>query len=153
MNNYCIDSGFLIALYARRDQADYRVSAREYFKRFANRANKFVMPWPVMYEAINTRIAGYRPGMEVLARNLREFRQNDQLIKVDDAPYRERALEECFSESFLENRHRGFSLVDCVLRLVLSDTRFRFSGLITVDVPHFRDICLSRNIEMFALGH
>lgn len=151
MSNYCVDSGFLFALYSQRDQRDYRARAREYFKHFANRANKFVLPWPVMFEAINTKIASYEPGLQLFARNLRDFRASQQLVKVDDAPYRERALEECLTQGARQKPGRGMSLVDSVLRLILADANLRFDGLITVDVGHFRDVCLSRNITLFSL--
>jgi len=149
--NYCVDSGFLFALYSDRDQRDYRERARDYFKHFANRANRLVLPWPVMFEAINTRVAGYKPGLESFARTLREFRDADQLVKVDDAPYRERALDECLTQFARQVRGRALSLVDCVLRLILADRAFRLDGFITVDVGHFRDVCLSRNITVYSL--
>jgi hypothetical protein len=152
MSNYCVDSGFLFALYSPRDQRDYREKAREYFGSFKNRANKFVLPWPVMFEAINTAVCTYQPGLELFARNLRDFRASDQLVTIDDAPYRERALQECLTQGNRPDRRgRGISLVDYVLRLILADTKLRFDGLITLDVGHFRDVCLSRQITLLSL--
>ncbi len=151
MSNYCVDSGFLFALYSDRDQRDYRERAQEYFKHFANQANKFVLPWPVMFEAINTRVASYRPGLEAFARTLRRFRDSQQLVKLDDSPYRDRALNECLTQFARDARGRALSLVDCMLRLVLADAKLRVDGLITLDVRHFRDVCLRRNIAVYSL--
>jgi len=152
MSNYCVDSGFLFALYGRRDQRNYRERARGYFRHFTNRANRFVLPWPVMYEAVNTEVASYRPGLEAFERTLRDFEGAEQLVKVDDVPYRDRALQECLGQFGRDIRGRALSLVDCVLRLILSDRTFRLDGLITLDVRHFRDVCLSRNITILSLN-
>lgn len=144
-----MDSAVLIALYSRRDQVEYREKAQSYVTRFDNEANRIVLPWPVMYESINTRIASYRPGMEMFARHLKKFRQTGQLIEVDDSPYRMHALEECMVEPTKTHGYRSMSLVDRVLRLMLSDPSHRFSGLLTFNERDFVDICRKRNIEIF----
>ena len=148
MSDYCIDSGILIALYSRRDQQDRLVKAREYIGRFQNRANKMVLAWPIMYEVVNTAIAVNRAGMEIFSRQLRDLRRNGQLVQVDDSPYRESALEQCFAETARTNGYRGLSLVDRVLRMMLSDKKYRFSGLITFNERDFADVCRLRSIQL-----
>jgi predicted nucleic acid-binding protein len=148
LSDYCIDSGILIALYSRRDQQDRREKAREYIGQFQNRANKMVLPWPIMYEVVGTAIAMNRAGMEMFARQLRDLRQSGQLIQVDDSPYREKALEECFAETARTNGYRGISLVDRVLRMMLNDKKYRFSGLITFNERDFVDVCRLRSIRL-----
>jgi hypothetical protein len=103
-----------------------------------------------MYEVVNSKVASHRPGMEAFARLLRNLRQTRQLVQVDDSPYRDKALEDCFAESTRPNS-RPISLVDRVLRLLLSDTKFRFSGLITFNERDFTDVCRVRRIQLF--GH
>lgn len=148
MSDYCVDSGVLIALYSRRDQRGNKERAGTYMSRFENRANKIALPWPVMYEALNSAIALHRSGMEMFARHLRAFRKSGQLIEIDDRPYRGHALNECMAETLRTDGYRGLSLVDRVLRLMLNDRNLRFNGLITFNERDFADVCRGRKIEL-----
>ena len=69
-------------------------------------------------------------------------RTNFQLL--DDADYKEFALESTFGFAF--NSNRSLSLVDMVIRQMLADERLKIDHLISFNQGDFVDICTRRNI-------
>lgn len=150
MNYVCVDSGFLLALYARDDDAQRRVKARTYFKRFESRLNKLVLPWPVMYEVFRSKVVKHQDGIRQFDDHLTRFRREDQLELVDDSLYRDQALREMILELERGSRYRNLSLVDRVIRLILGDEHKRITTLVTFDPRDFSDICRNRKIELIS---
>lgn len=149
MSRICVDTGFLIALYARDDQRERRIKAREYFGHFDNRINKMILAWPVMYETLRSKLTKNQSAVRAFEEHFARFKREDQLIIVDDSPYREQAFAEVFRELQREGHYRGLSLVDRVIRLIIGDPRSHVDGLITVDPGDFIDVCRERQIEVF----
>lgn len=153
MSRICVDTGFLIALYARDDQRDRRIKAREYFDRFDSRINKMILAWPVMYEVLRSKMTRRdQDAVRKFESHFARFKRDDQLILVDDSPYREQALAEVFRELQREQHYRGLSLVDRVIRLIIGNPHSHVDGLITSDPGDFIDICRQRQIEVFICG-
>jgi predicted nucleic acid-binding protein len=150
MNYVCVDSGFLLALYARDDDAQRRAKAREYFKNFESRLNKLVLPWPVMYEVFRSKVVKHQDGVRQFNEHLTRFRREDQLELVDDSLYRDRALREMLLELGRGPRYRNLSLVDRIIRLVLGDEHKRITALVTFDPRDFSDVCRARRIELIS---
>ena len=149
MSRICVDTGFLLALYARKDDPTNKAKALRNLALFGNRANKIVLAWPVMYETLRTRVTEHKAGVELFERHLRQFRRDDQLIQIDDRTYRENAFAECFSELKRGTAYRGLSLVDRIVRHVIGDAALRISGLITFNTQDFVDVCRARRIQMY----
>jgi predicted nucleic acid-binding protein len=104
--------------------------------------HQLVMPWPVGFEVLRTRLARNRLAMEILERRLKA-----QLISwVDDRPYREAALEMTFEQSLRWGR--ALSMVDCLLRLMLDDVNLTINYLATWNGQDFADICQHRGVEI-----
>jgi hypothetical protein len=65
---------------------------------------------------------------------------------LDDAPYREAALDLAFSSSLTD--FRPLSMVDCLIRLLLDDINVRVHYLATFNRADFNDLCQKRRIEL-----
>jgi hypothetical protein len=65
-----------------------------------------------------------------------------QLIFLDDSPYRQAAIDECFYEVRVHRQElRPLSLTDRVIRRILEETRIKVDVLITFNVADFADLC------------
>lgn len=133
-----MDSGFFFALFDQRDSHHASaIEMEEWLERFP-----VVIPWPILYETINTRFVR-RPTTIVRFETI--LRRPDTEL-LDDSRYRRDAYEET-----LEQAKRGYgarSLVDSVLCAVLADTNVRISAMLTFNQRDFANLCASRRIEI-----
>jgi predicted nucleic acid-binding protein len=141
MNAICADSGFLIGLYDERDEFHER--ATQYFSDlFANTLNQLVVPWPIVYETISTRMVRNRQRMIVLERDWKRLQAKQQLVLLDDRPFRAGVIDECFDETRKPPMHyRHLSAVDRVMRNILADMSIRIDFFVTFNVKGFSDVC------------
>ena len=132
-----IDSGFFIALFNERDQ--HHASARQ-LEEWLDVAT-IVLPWPILYETVNTRLAR-QPG------NLAKFGAIVRLpetLLLDDAPYRE----DSFAAVLAQNPAKGsLSLVDAVLCNIIEDVNVPISAMLTFNERDFRAVCYENNVEL-----
>ena len=132
-----VDSGFFFALFDWRDSHHAAaIEKQKWLERFP-----VVIPWPILYEAINTRFVRRPTRIERFETILR--RPDTELI--DDSRYRCDAYEETF-----ERAKRGYgakSLVDSVLCVVLADTNVRISAMLT-----FNEVTLRVSVHLGALN-
>lgn len=137
MYSILVDTGFWIALLDPREQK-HKDSERqvELFERFT-----VVMPWPVVYETLRTRLARQQGGLP----RFESLLKMSNVHYLDDQPYRQRALADTFE---FARRRRPLSMVDCLLRLVLDDPKVRVAYLATYNERDFRDLCQRRRVEM-----
>lgn len=135
--NLLLDTGFWIALYDSRD------AHHEDAQLLADNLDPFnlVVPWPSLYETLNTRFVRKRVWLDGIAAYL----TRGSTVRLADEAYRERAL-----GSVLRNQApgRSLSLVDEVMRLALQDPNVRIDALITFNSADFHDICTIRGIEL-----
>jgi hypothetical protein len=103
-----------------------------------------------MYEVLRSRLTQERADVVQFEGHFTQLKRNDQLILVDDSPYRERAFAEALQEIQRGEHYRGLSLVDRVIRLILGDTRLHIDALITFDPHDFVDVCRQRQVELFS---
>ena len=129
------DTSFWFALYEERDQWHDRA------KLLADvlRTHAVVIPWPCLYETLNTRFAKRTSWIRQFDRIL--TRSDTKL--VDDSPYREQAL-----RAFLQQENKSFSLTDIVVRQILRESSIKIGILLTFNARDFWDICNKRNIEL-----
>lgn len=135
--NIVVDSGFWFALFNERDRYHAEASILEEDLL----VHRLIVPWPTLYEAVNTRFV--RRSHD-LARLKAIVTKTSSLI-VDDGPYRVASLEYILSE---RAANTSYSLVDHVLRSMLSDENMRIDAVITFNPKDFYDVCDSRNIVM-----
>jgi predicted nucleic acid-binding protein len=129
------DSGYWFALFNERD--NYRTEALIIEEEI--QMHSLLVPWPTLYEVINTRFIR----REHNAIQLKRFLDSPSTILIEDGPYREASL-----AFVLENRTHTYSLVDHIVRSMLEDISLRIDAFIGFNPSDFYDICDSRGIEM-----
>ena len=130
-----VDSGFLIGLYGDRDQ--YRPQASSHFLRlFGSGNNRLLIPWPILYETVSTRLAKHAPGMLRLEKDWRRLALSNRLIMLPDEPHLANVIQDCF-----EQLQRPLSAVDRVIRNILADQRMQISAFVTFNPGDFADVC------------
>jgi len=132
-----LDTGFWYALYDSRDMhhEEAMILADE------RALDNFMLPWPCLYETLNTRFVRRREWL----RSFRGLVRRQNVRMLADGPYRERAL-----ASVLEQGRASIclSLVDTVIREILRDLSVRVDAIVTFNDRDFADLCAKRNIEM-----
>ncbi len=131
-----VDAGFWFALFEKRDQYHERALAREGLIE----SLQLVIPWPCLYETLNTRFVKNQLSMRSFERVL----QRPNIRFADDAEYRDTAYRETFDLVL----RRPMSLVDRVVRCILDDVNIRKDSLLTFNPPDFIDICHRRQIQL-----
>ena len=141
MRYVCVDSGFLIGLYGDRDQ--YRVEASSHFSRlFGSGNNRLVIPWPILYESVSTRLAKNARGMLRLERDWKRLGRLNRLKVLPDELYRANVIQDCFEQlQTPPHLRRNLSAVDRVIRNILADPRMQISAFVTFNPGDFADVC------------
>lgn len=132
-----VDSGFWFALFDARDTHHQDAVDKENLLESA----AVIVPWPTLYEAVNSRFVKNRRAVQDFERILKAR----NVTLVDDCPYREHAFEETVRTAAA---HRTVALVDMVIRFMLDDGSLRVNWLLTYDVPDFADVCRKRSIQI-----
>jgi predicted nucleic acid-binding protein len=133
------DTGVWYAMFDRRDPYWGRTEEKEeLLDQFA-----LVIPWPILYETLRTRMVNNRQALQ----RFQEYLKRSRAVFLDDSLYREEALDLAFSSAL--RCFRPLSLVDCTIRLMLEDTNVRINYLATFNERDFADVCHKRHIEMF----
>ncbi|MCP3166977.1 hypothetical protein [Myxococcus qinghaiensis] len=144
----CVDACFLIALYDSRDGL-HGVAEALFEKLFDSATHELVIPWPILYETVSTRMARRSDSLGLMERDLKRLRQRNRLSMLFDRKMREQALGECFEELKKQGgSYRALSLVDRVVRLMLLNPKNRLHALITFNRGDFEDVCRSRKIQL-----
>ena len=138
MDKILVDTGFWIAAFDRRD--DYFMQAQEKFELFE--LFQVVLPWPTLYETLRTRLVRN----PVALHRFESFLKNPRVSFLDDAPFRDSALEIAI-ESSLRGK-RPLSMVDCMIRLAIEDENTKIDYLATFNKADFFDICARYSVEI-----
>jgi predicted nucleic acid-binding protein len=141
----CVDSVFLMALYTPRDQ-HHEMAAQHFRALFGEDSlgNALIVPWPILYESLNTRLARHANALEKLNRDWTILRLANRLSLRSDASYRDEALREMFEDT--SPRRRALSLVDRVVRAILSSHQAGVDAFVTYNAADFADTCALYNI-------
>lgn len=134
--NIIADSGFWFALFNERDAYHEEALVLEEDLH----VHKIVVPWPTLYETLNTRFLRRRHDVV----KIKSFLENPSTVLLEDSIYREASLR------FILNNQTDFtySLVDLVIRSMIEDVTLSIDALISFNPRDFYDICDSRSIEM-----
>jgi predicted nucleic acid-binding protein len=100
-----------------------------------------LVPWPTLYEFLNTAFTKRRAHVVALAAALR----SPGIRRIDDEQYKRRALDEYLGE---RGEKRPMSLVDRVVRLMAEDVNLRVAAIATFNPGDFHDVCRDRGLEM-----
>ena len=132
-----IDTGFFFALHRKSDDHHAAASA----KKELLDTSTVILPWPILYETLNTRFVGTPDALDWF----------DQLVQspntelLDDSKYREMSYQTVLTDS---SRKRRLSLVDVVLRSIIEDPNVRVAGILTFNHRDFVDVCQRHQVEM-----
>ena len=137
-NALLVDSGFFFALFDPRDQ--HHADACE--KQDWLEELSVVVPWPILYETVNTRFIR-RPATIVQFESI--LLAHDTVL-LDDSSYRLEAYEDVFARA--KARRNAMSLVDAVLCAILADTNVRIDAMLTFNSIDFDGICREQGIEL-----
>jgi predicted nucleic acid-binding protein len=129
------DSGYWIALFNERDE--YHEQAQVLEEEML--VHTLLVPWPTLYETINTRLI--RRGHDVV--RLQKFLEKSSTVLIDDSIYRDSSL-----ESVLDSRNRSYSLADHIIRSMIVDVSISIDAFVGFNPKDFYDVCDSRGIEM-----
>jgi predicted nucleic acid-binding protein len=101
-----------------------------------------IIPWPITYETMSSKFAKNSLALHGFEKHLKSTR----ILFLDDAPYREKALEHALDSSL--KQQRPLSLTDCLLRVVVDELGPGLNYLATYNVKDFSDVCKRKKIEI-----
>lgn len=135
--NLLLDTGFWYALYESKD------SHHEDAQILADLLDlhNLVLPWPCLYETLNTRFVKRREWLDSFA----AYATRGNTVQLSDETYRHHALGRVIKNP---KPWLPLSLVDEVIRLALLDPNIKIDAMVTFNPRDFHDICYSRNIEL-----
>jgi predicted nucleic acid-binding protein len=133
-----VDTGFWYALFNKRDgNFDNAREKADYVESLT-----VIIPWPTLYETLNTRLMKNQVNVAAFERRLKQ--PNVKII--DDVEYRQKALEAALQSARF--RKRPISLCDMVIRLIVEDVNVRVDALLTFNYGDFSDVCRIRGVEV-----
>lgn len=130
--NILVDSGYWIALYTPEDPQLHKRAVRLVHD-LEN--NTTLIPWPTLYEFVNTRLARRRE-------NLFAFEQwllKPNVERLSDEIYKAVAINNVFELN--KTRTASISLVDEVIRQILIDRKLKIDFLVTFNRADFEYPC------------
>jgi hypothetical protein len=144
MPRICVDACFLIGLYDETDQ-HHRTANLHFNALFGEESGRhqLVAPWPILYECLGTRFARHPLKSVLLNQHWNYLSQAQQLVLLDDHPFREASLGE-----HLQERSRQLSLVDRVIRAMILDQTKQFDFFLTYNTGDFADACQLSGVQL-----
>jgi predicted nucleic acid-binding protein len=136
--NILIDTGFWFALFDPKD--GYYRYAQNLWEEI--KGATLILPWPTLYETVNTKFSKNTNGIIRFEKLLKK----PDIQLLDDVKYKERAL--VFTLEKSTSSIRPISLVDAVIREILSDVNVDIRYLLSFNKKDFIDICNKRKIRM-----
>lgn len=136
-----VDSGFFFALFNRKDQHHKDACEKQEWLDIL----AVVMPWPTLYETVNTRFMRQRETMARMAR-FESIMRAPGTEFLDDSPYRLAAYNYTIEQA--KTRYHDVSLVDSVLYAILDDVNVRIDAMLTFNHRDFADVCRIQNVEL-----
>ena len=133
-----VDSGFFFALF---NPGDSRHSEALQKQELLDTLS-VVIPWPILYETVNTKFAKTMSRSSEWLRQFKKICSKSKLL--DDSPYRLSAFEKTLQQS---EARQPISLVDSVMLLMLEDKNIRIGAILTFNDRDFTNICYSKGIK------
>jgi len=138
--NILVDTGVWYAIFDKNDHPHERVEIDK-LADYIQSMNA-IIPWPVIYETVCTRFAKNKIALTGFEKILKSAR----VSIIDDAPFRQSALDHSFNSSI--RRQRPLSFTDCLLRVMIDSSDMRISSFATFNAGDFSDICYGRGVDI-----
>ena len=140
-----VDSGFFIALLDPRDRYHTEAGKKEEWLDVYS----LVVPWPVLYETVNTRFTRQmtrRPANRARFESL-VLRSEPQTIRLDDSSYRHKAYADTLAQ-VKEPGGSARSLVDAILHAIIEDPEVHIDAMLTFNLRDFGSVCQSNRVAL-----
>lgn len=137
--NILVDSCFWIALYTP-EEVILHERALELAKDLEN--NIILIPYPTLYEFINTRLARRKESLYAFEKVLLQ----PNVKKISDEVYKETALIEVFKLNV--TRTSSVSLIDETLRQMIMDKTLKIDYLVTFNKSDFLYPCQINKVDI-----
>ncbi|WP_461632049.1 hypothetical protein [Labilibaculum euxinus] len=137
MKTIIIDTGFWIALYNPEKEID----KQDIIELITDVINEYqvLIPFPTLYEFLNSKFS--RKNNDI---NFKEKLSKSNYIMVDDAKYKQKALNNFFIKS--TQSKTDVSLVDEVIKEMIDDTNLKTDFIVTFDKA-LENYALSKNVK------
>jgi len=130
--NILVDSCFWIALYTP-EEIQRHARALDIIDDLEN--NEVIVPWPTLYEFVNTRLARRKEHLFAFE----QFLLKPNVRKISDEIYKPLALQNVFELNI--SRTTSVSLIDEVLRQMILDDSLKIDCLVTFNRLDFEYPC------------
>jgi predicted nucleic acid-binding protein len=134
-----VDSCFWIAYFSPQETERHlrAISIIEYFEN-----NEVLIPWPTLYEFINTKLARRKENLFAFE----QFLLKPNVFPISDLQYKEKSLSNVFELNI--THHNSISLVDEIIRQMICDRDLRINFLATFNRKDFEYECQIGGIEI-----
>ncbi len=134
-----IDSCYWFGLFDIKDQyKNYSDEVKELLV-----GHKLVVPYPSLYEVLNSKFIKNKIALNTIENLIK----SGEIVLLEDEEYRQTALENVYS--IYRTQIPQISLVDSIIREILSDPNIKIDALVTYNVKDFKDVCDTRKIAIF----
>lgn len=135
MKHTIVDTGIWFALFDKTDS--YYNHTKTVIK--VLESTQLILPFPTFYETFNTEF------VKKHGTKLWRFLNKKEYQMVSDHLYKEKAL-----KILQETNYRNFSLVDLVIREMISDNKLKIDYLCTFNIGDFVDVCAVNRVEIIS---
>lgn len=139
MNKYVLtDTGFWLGLFDKTD--NYHEASKEILDLIDGHI--ILLPFPCLYEMMRTQYVKNKKRLL----EFESFINHKNVVLIDDTQYKESALLKVYELNKIN--YITYSLVDSVLREMISDINLKIDYLVTFNTKDFSDICAVRNLKI-----
>ncbi|SFE71085.1 hypothetical protein [Thermoflexibacter ruber] len=136
MQNILVDTCFWFGLFDKNDQ--WHKSALDILEA-TKKENRYLIPFPSLYEILHTQFVKNNKN------NFDAFLKSHQVNFIKDDKYIKKAFERC-----LKPENYKYSLVDLVLRMMITGVNISIQAFITFNSNDFHDVCQERGITLLS---
>jgi predicted nucleic acid-binding protein len=134
-----VDTCFWIALYVPKENKTHE-RALDIIDDLEN--NEVLIPWPTLYEFVNTKLARRKENLYAFE----QFLLKPNVRKISDETYKDLALQNVFLLNV--SRLASVSLVDEILRQMISDNSLQIDYLVTFNKKDFEYPCQLAKVDI-----
>lgn len=137
-----IDTGFWLGLFDPEDS--YHKESCDLLELIKLEHFTLLLPFPCLYEIIRTKYVKNKVRLAAFD----SFIKSNNVHFIFDELYRDQALQKVFAL----NKHEPIthSLVDSIIREMISDINLKLDYLITNNAKDFADICAKRDLKILS---
>lgn len=139
MPNVIVDTGVWISFADKRDRPVSDEAIENIIKYL--KPHSIIFLWPIAYETLRTRMVRKKSDLK----NFEDLLSSLKLEWIDDSAYRMDALDLTFSSA---KRGRELSMVDCLIRIFISDRKNKVDNLLTFNDKDFHDVCAANRVNL-----